>query len=103
MARIGELLRLAEEGEASGPMHVGALEEGEAAYHIQKTPVFDSWWPTDMTEEEGQLYSHAAEEVEAAYYERHASEAKAVEASMGKEVVVDDWKSKDELLTQWCT
>lgn len=103
MGRIGDLLRLAEEGEASGPMPVGALEEGEAAYHNQKTSVYDSWWPTDMTEEEGQLYSQAAEEAEAAYYERQASEAKAAEASMGKEAVVDDWESEDELLTQWCT
>ncbi|XP_021315211.1 uncharacterized protein LOC110434808 [Sorghum bicolor] len=102
MGRIGDLLRLAEEGEASGPMPVGALEEGEAAYHNQKTSVYDSWWPTDMTEEEGQLYSQAAEEAEAAYYERQASEGKAAEASMGKEVVVDDWESEDELLTQWC-
>jgi len=52
-----------------------------------------------MTKEEGQLYSQAVEEAEAAYYERQASEAKAVEASMGKEVVVDDWESEDELLT----
>jgi len=56
-----------------------------------------------MTEKEGHLYSQAAEEAEAAYYERQASEAKAAKASMSKEVVVDDWESKDELLTQWCT
>ena len=43
------------------------------------------------------------EEAEADYYERQASEAKAAEASMGKEAVVDDWESEDELLTQWCT
>jgi len=103
MGRIGELLRLAEEGEALGPMPVGGLEEGEAAYHNQKGPVFDSWWPADMIEEEGQLYSQAAEEAEAAYYERQACEAKAAQASMGKEAVVDDWESEDELLTQWCT
>jgi len=56
-----------------------------------------------MTEEEGQLYSQVAEEAEIAYYERQASEAKAAEASMGKEVVVDAWESEDEFLTQWCT
>jgi hypothetical protein len=89
--RIGDLIRLAEE--------LGYPEEK----HDQKTSVYHSWWPTDMTEEEGQLYSQAAEEAEAAYYERQASEAKAAEASMGKEVVVDDWESEDELLTQWCT
>lgn len=102
MGRIAELLRLAEE---LGPMPEEdvELEEGQAAYHSHKTPLFDAWGPIDMTEEEAELYSQAADEAEAAYYRRQASQAKAVEASKGKEVVVEDSESEDELLTQWCT
>jgi hypothetical protein len=96
MGRIAELLRLAEE---LGPMP----EEDVAAYQSHKTPLFDSWGPTDMTQEEAELYSQAADEAEAAYYRRQASEAKSVEATKGKEVVVEDPESEDELLTQWCT
>jgi hypothetical protein len=111
MRRIAELLRLVEElgpmpeedGDAFVTGPVRDLEEGQAAYHSQKTPLFDAWGPTDMTEEEAELYSQATEEAEVAYYRRQASQAKAVEASMGKEVVVEDSESEDELLTQWCT
>jgi hypothetical protein len=56
-----------------------------------------------MTEEDAELYSQAVEEAEVAYYRRQASQAKAVEASMDKEVVVEDSEFEDELLTQWCT
>jgi hypothetical protein len=56
-----------------------------------------------MTQEEAELYSQVADEAEAAYYQRQASQAKAVEATKGKEVVVEDSESEDELLTQWCT
>jgi hypothetical protein len=98
--RIGELIRLAEE--LGYPQDV-EVEEGQAAYHSHKTPLFDAWGPTDMTEEEAELYSQAADEAEAAYYRREASQANTVEASKGKEVVVEDSESEDELLTQWCT
>jgi hypothetical protein len=111
MGRIAELLRLTEElgpmpeedGDAFVTRPVRDLKEGQAAYHSQKTLLFDAWGPTDMTEEEAELYSQAVEEAEAAYYRRQASQAKAVEVSKGKEVVVEDSESEDELLTQWCT
>jgi hypothetical protein len=98
--RIGELIRLAEQ---LGYQEDVAVHEAQAAYQSQQTPLFDSWGPTDMTQEEAELYSQAADEAEAAYYRRQASEAKSVEASKGKEVVVEDSESEDELLTQWCT
>jgi hypothetical protein len=98
--RIGELIRLAEQ---LGYQEDVAVHEPQAAYQSQQTPLFDSWGPTDMTQEEAELYSQAADEAEAAYYRRQASEAKSVEASKGKEVVVEDSESEDELLTQWCT
>ena len=43
----------------------------------------------------------AADEAEAAYYRRQAGESNAVEPSRSNRVVVEDWYSDDELLTQY--
>jgi len=43
----------------------------------------------------------AADEAEAAYYKRQAGESNAVEPSHSNRVVVEDWYSDDELLTQY--
>ena len=43
----------------------------------------------------------AADEVEAAYYRRQAGQSNAGEPSHSNRVVVEDWYSDDELLTQY--
>ena len=51
--------------------------------------------------EENAFLSQAADEVEAAYYRRKADQGNAGEPSHSNEVVVEDWYSDDELLTQY--
>ena len=43
----------------------------------------------------------AADEAEAAYYKRQAGQSNAGEPSHSNRVVVEDWYSNDELLTQY--
>ena len=43
----------------------------------------------------------AADEAEAAYYRRQADQSNAGEPSHSNRVVVEDWYSDDELLTQY--
>ena len=43
----------------------------------------------------------AADEAEAAYYRRKAGQSNAGEPSHSNKVVVEDWYSDDELLTQY--
>ena len=45
--------------------------------------------------------TEAAGEAEAAYYRRQADQDNAGESSHNNEVVVEDWYSDDELLTQY--
>jgi hypothetical protein len=45
--------------------------------------------------------SQAADEAEAAYYRRQADQGNAGQRSHNNEVVIDDWYSDDELLTQY--
>ena len=45
--------------------------------------------------------SQAADEVEAAYYRRQADQSNVGEPSHSNKVVVEDWYSNDELLTQY--
>jgi hypothetical protein len=47
------------------------------------------------------MFSQAADDSEAAYYSRQADQGHAGEPSHSKEVVVEDWYSDDELLTQY--
>jgi hypothetical protein len=51
--------------------------------------------------EEDALFSQAADEVETAYYSRWPDQGIAGEPSHSNEVVVKDWYSDDELLTQY--
>jgi hypothetical protein len=55
-----------------------------------------------MSEAEGDaLFSHAADEVEATYYSPWLDQGIAGEPSHSNEVVIKDWYSDDELLTQY--
>ena len=45
--------------------------------------------------------TEAADEAKAAYYRQHASQSNADEPSHSNRVVVEDWYSDDELLTQY--
>ena len=53
------------------------------------------------TVEENMFLSQAADEAEAAYYMRQAGQSNTVEPSHNNRVVVEDWYSDDELLTQY--
>ena len=54
-----------------------------------------------MNEEENTFLSQAADEAKAAYYRLHADYDNAGEPSHNNEVVVEDWYSDNELLTQY--
>ena len=52
-------------------------------------------------EKENALLSQAADEAEIAYYRRKADQGIAGDPSHSNRVVVEDWYSDDELLTQY--
>ena len=52
-------------------------------------------------EEENAFFSQATDEAEAAYYRRKADQSNASDPSHSNRVVVEDWYSDDELLTQY--
>jgi len=52
-------------------------------------------------EEENAFLSQATDEAKAAYYRRQIDQGNAGEPSQSNEVVVVDWYSDDELLTQY--
>ena len=51
--------------------------------------------------EENAFLSQDTDEAKAAYYRRQAEQGNAGEPSHNNEVVVEDWYSDDELLTQY--
>ena len=51
--------------------------------------------------EENAFLSQAVDEAEAVYYRRQVDQGNAGEPSHNNEVVVEDWYSDDELLTQY--
>ena len=52
-------------------------------------------------EEENAFLSQAIDESEVAYYRRKADQGNAGDPSHNNKVVVEDWYSDDELLTQY--
>jgi hypothetical protein len=54
-----------------------------------------------MLEAEDAMFSQATDEVEAAYYSARPDQGIAGEPSHNNKVVVKDWYSDDELLTQY--
>ena len=58
--------------------------------------------PSHMNEEKENVFlSQAIDEVEVAYYRRQVDQGNAGEPSHNNRVVVEDWSSDDELLTQY--
>ena len=51
--------------------------------------------------EENMFLSQAADEAEAAYYRQQVDQGNVGESSHSNRVVVEDWYSDDELLTQY--
>jgi hypothetical protein len=79
-----------------------AIDEAEAAYYKRKADRANAGEPSHMSDaEEDALFSQAADEVETAYYSRWPDQGIAGEPSHSNEVVVKDWYSDDELLTQY--
>jgi hypothetical protein len=107
--RLSELIGLAEAGlhaeedeDAFFSQAVEAVDEAETAYYRRKADRSNAGEPSHMTEaEENALFSQATDEAEAAYYCRQADRSNAGDPSHSIEVVVEDWYSDDELLTQY--
>ena len=74
----------------------------EAAYYKRQADQGNVGEPSHMNEEEeNAFWSQAADEAKAAYYRRKADQGNAGERSHSNRVVVEDWYSDDELLTQY--
>ena len=74
----------------------------EVAYDRRHGGQSNTGEPSHMNEEEENAFlSQAADKAEAAYYRRKADQGNAGEPSHSNEVVVEDWYSDDELLTQY--
>ena len=110
--RLSELIALAEVGlqaeeddDAFFTQAAEATDGAEAAYYRQQTDQGNVGEPSHMsqTEEDAFLTQaiEAAGEAEVAYYRRQADQDNAGEPSHSNEVVVEDWYSDDELLTQY--
>ena len=54
-----------------------------------------------MEEDDDALFTQAGDEAEAAYYKRKVDQGNAGESSHSNRVMVEDWYSDDELLTQY--
>ena len=84
---------------------VEAADEAEAAYYRRQINQGNVGEPSHMSQtEEDAFLTKAAEtigEADAAYYRRQADQGNAGEPSHSNEVVVEDWYSDDELLTQY--
>ena len=82
-----------------------AADEAEAAYYRRYIDQGNVGEPNHMSQtEEDAFLTQAAEtvgEAKAAYYRRQADQGNAGEPSHSNEVVVEDWYSDDELLTQY--
>ena len=94
-----------EDDDAFFTQAVEAIDEAEAAYYRRQTDQGNAGEPSHMSQtEEDTFFTQAVEapgEAEAAYYRRQADQGNVDEPSHSKEVVVEDWYSDDELLTQY--
>ena len=104
--RLSELIALTEAGlqteKDDDTFFTQSVDEAEAAYDRQHGGQSNVGEPSHMNEEEEKAFlSQAADEAEAAYYRLKADQGNAGEPSHSKEVVVEDWYSYDELLTQY--
>jgi hypothetical protein len=79
-----------------------AADEAEAAYYRRQADQGTAGERSHMNEaKENAFLSQAADEADATYYRRQADQGNAGEPSHSNEVVVEDWYSDDELLTQY--
>jgi hypothetical protein len=107
--RLSDLIALAEVGlqaeedeDAFFSQAAEAIDEARAAYYKRKADRANAGEPSHMSEaEEDALFSQAVDEVEAACYSPRPDQGIAGEPSHNNEVVVKDWYSDDELLTQY--
>jgi hypothetical protein len=107
--KLSELITLAEVGlqaeedeDVFFSQAAEVIDEAEAAYYRRQADRANAGEPSHMTEaEENVLFSQATNEAEAAYYRRQADLSNAGAPSHNNEVVVEDWYSDDELLTQY--
>jgi hypothetical protein len=107
--RLSDLIALAEaslqaeeDEDAFFSQAAEAIDEAEATYYKRKADRANAGEPSHMSEaEEDTLFTQAADEVEAAYYSRRPNQGIAGEPSHSNEMVVKDWYSDDELLTQY--
>jgi hypothetical protein len=108
--KLSELITLVEVGlqaeeedeDAFFSQATEVIDEAEAAYYRRQADRANTGEPSHMTEaEENALFSQAANEAETAYYRRQVDLSNAGAPSHNNEVVVEDWYSDDELLTQY--
>ena len=104
--RLSELIALAEASlqakEDDDAFFTQAADEVEAAYYRRHASQSNAGEPSHMNEEEENVFlSQAVDEAEAAYYRRKADQGNAGDPSHSNRVVVEDWYSDDELLTQY--
>ena len=77
-------------------------DETEVAYYRWQADQGNVGEPSHMNEEEENVFlSQAADEAEAAYYKRKADQGNTGDPRHNNRVVVEDWYSDDELLTQY--
>ena len=109
--RLNELIALAEVGlqeeeddDTFFSQAAEAVDEAEAAYYRQQIDQGNAGEPSHMRQMEDTFLTQVAEatgEAEAAYYRRQTDQGNVGEPSHSNEVVVDDWYSDNELLTQY--
>ena len=77
----------------------------KAAYYRRQIDQGNAGEPSHMSQTEEDAFltqtTEAAGEAEAAYYKRQVDQGNVGEPSHSNEVVVEDWYSDDELLTQY--
>jgi len=108
-SRLSKLITLAEMGlqaeedeDAFFSQAAEAADEAEAAYYKRQIDQGNAGEPSHMNEEEENAFlSQAVDKAEATYYRRKADQGNAGDPSYSNRVVVEDWYSDDELLTQY--
>ena len=77
-------------------------DEAEAAYDKRHAGQSNAGKPSHINEEEENAFlSQATDEAEATYYRQKVEQGNVGDPSHNNRVVVEDWYSDDELLTQY--
>ena len=107
--RLSELICLAEaslQAEEDDDMFftqaTETADEADAAYYRRRTDQDNACEPSHMSQmEEDAFLTQAVDEAEEAYYRRQADQGNTGKPSHSNEIMVEDWYSDDELLTQY--